>query len=182
MINRAFIFFILSSIAFSSCSVIKFAKIYLSSDREEGKLIGDVYTKRSTNYRIGELDSDLQKVDINYGDLFFANKNNTAAVTVNSTCQTSKVNNSLSSLSGSLLIGIKEKKLLERNLIYIDDEEALFSVYKAQVEGSRLKIATAVFIKGECVYDFSYSNVSDNFDLYFNNFKEFLGKFSVLER
>ena len=183
MTNRVFVFLILvlSLSALNSCSVFKFAKIYTSSDKENGRLFGDVYKKDSTSYRIGELSSDWKRANIDYGDLFFTNKNKTAAITVNSTCDTAKVNYSLSALSGSLLIGIKGKKLVDREVINIDNEEALFSVYDSTVEEDQLKIATAVFTKGECVYDFSYTNISDNFDQYFNDFIEFLGSFRVLE-
>ena len=165
----------------NSCSVFRFAKIYTSSDKKKGMLYGDVYKKGQTSYRIGNLESDWKRLNIDYGDLFFANKNKTAAITVNSSCGTSKVSYSLSALSGSLLIGIKGKKLLERELVKIDNEDALFSVYEAKVDEDQLKIATAVFIRGECVYDFTYTNISDNFNRYLNDFIEFLAKFSVLE-
>ncbi|MGI9534551.1 MAG: hypothetical protein ACR2NW_06340 [Thermodesulfobacteriota bacterium] len=183
MTNRVLVFLILLlPLAFlNSCSVFKFAKIYSSSDKENGKLFGDVYKKSSTSYKIGELKSDWKRVNIDYGDIFFTNKDKNAAITVNSTCETSKVNYSLSALSGSLLIGIKEKKLIGRDVISIDDEEALLSVYNAGVEGDKLKIATVVFTKNECIYDFSYSNISNNFDLYYNDFIEFLEEFRVLE-
>ena len=182
MIKKVFILLVLSSVAFSSCSVFRFAKIYGSSDQEKGVLTGDLYSKNSTSYRIGELNSDWKRVKIDYGYLFFANKNKTAAITVNSTCESGKTEYSLRALSGSLLIGIKGKKLLGREEIVVDNEKALLSVYDAVVDQDRLKIATVVFIKGECVYDFSYTNISDNFDLYFNDFIGFLAEFSVLEK
>jgi len=181
MINRVFFLLVLSLIVLSSCSVFKFAKIYTSTDKESGILSGDVYKKNSTSYRIGKLSSDWKRVNIDYGDLFFANNNKTAAITVNSTCESGKVDYSLSALSGSLLIGIKGKKLIRRELITVDNEEALFSVYDASVDEERLMIATVVFIKGDCVYDFTYSNISQNFDQYINDFIEFLEKFSVME-
>ena len=181
MVNRVFILLLLTSVAFSSCSVFKFAKIYSTSDNESGTLNGDVFTKGATKYRIGTLNNDWKRVNIDYGDLFFANKSKTAAITVNSTCENDKVEYSLSALAGSLLIGIKGKKLLRREEIFIDNQQALFSVYDAVVEKDRLTIATAVFVKGECVYDFSYSNISDSFDLYFNDFVGFLENFSVLD-
>ena len=182
MIKKVFILLVLSSVAFSSCSVFRFAKIYGSSDQEKGVLTGNVYSKDSTSYRIGELSGEWKRENIDYGDLFFANKNKTAAITVNSTCESGKAEYSLSALSGSLLIGIKGKKLLAREAIVVNNEQALLSVYDAVVDQDRLKIATVVFIKGECVYDFSYTNISDNFDLYFNDFIGFLAKFSVLEK
>lgn len=114
--------------------------------------------------------------------MFFANSDNTAAINVNSTCKAVRVDSSLVSLSQSLLIGIKGKKLIRRETIRIDNEESLLSVYNAQLDENKIMIATAIFIKDGCIYDLSYSNISDNFDLYFDDFMEFLKQFDVLKK
>lgn len=167
--------------ALSSCSVFKFAKIYTSSDKPRGSLYGDIYRKDSTSYRIGKLNDNWKRVKLDYGDLFFTNNRNTSAITVNSTCDPKKVNYSLSALSGTLLVGIKGKKLRDREIMTVDGEETLFSVYDAEFEGDRLRIATAVLKKGLCIYDFSYSNIDDQFNLFLNDFVEFISGFTVLE-
>ena len=113
-----------------------------------------MYKTELTSYRIGNLGNNWKRVKIEYGDLFFANSNKTSAITVNSSCGPNKANYSLSALSGSLLVGLKGKELIDRELVVIDGEEALFSVYDAEFEGDDLKIATAVFKKEQCVYDF----------------------------
>ena len=172
--------FAVTILALSSCSVFKFAKIYTSSDPGSGELHGDVYKTELTSYRIGNLGDNWKRVKIDYGDLFFANNNKTSAITVNSSCGPNKANYSLSALSGSLLVGLKGKELIDRELVVIDGEEALFSVYDAEFEGDDLKIATAVFKKGQCVYDFSYSNINDDFDTYLEEFVKFLSEFRVL--
>ncbi len=165
----------------SSCSVFNFAQIYASSDSSSGALYGEIYKKEATSYQIGKLGSDWKRVNIDYGDLFFTNKMKTSAITVNSTCDTKKNKYSLNALAGSLLIGIKGKKLVEREIIKVDSQEALFSLYDAEIEGDMLKIATVVFKKGQCVYDFSYSNINDEFDFYLKDFVNFISEFKVLE-
>ena len=176
-----FLTIILPVFIFSSCSAYKFAKIYASSENSTGSLYGDIYKKDTTSYQIGRLGTNWTRDNIDYGDLFFTNNKKTSAITVNSTCDKNKINYSLKALSGSLLVGIKGKKLVDREIINIDGEEALFTVYDAEFEGDRLRIATAVFKKGNCVYDFSYSNINNEFDLYLDEFIEFISGFKVLE-
>ena len=78
-------------------------------------------------------------------------------------------------------MGIKGKKLVERELVKVDGQDALFSLYDAEFEGDDLKIATVVFKKVQCVYDFSYSNINDEFDTYLKEFVEFISEFRVLD-
>ena len=164
----------------SSCSVFKFAQIYTSSEPGNGELNGNIFTSDQTRYRIGDLGDNWKLVNIDYGDLFFTN-NKSSAITVNSSCSPKKANYSLSVLAGSLLVGIAGKKLIGRELIQVDGEDALFSLYDAEVEGDNIKIATVVFKKGQCVYDFSYLNINNEFDTYINEFVEFLSEFRVLD-
>ena len=183
MYTRLFIFPILlfTVLILSSCSVFKFAKIYASSDPGSGELHGDVYKSELTSYRIGKLGNDWKRVKIDYGDLFYTNKDKTSAITVNSSCGPNKTKYSLSALAGSLLVGIKGKKLVEREQVPVDGQDALFSVYEAEFEGDDLKIATVVFKKGQCVYDFSYSNINNEFNTYLNEFVKFISEFRVLD-
>lgn len=182
MTNKVSIALIFFLITFSSCSVIKFTQIYRSSNKEKGKLVNHVYNKNSTSYKIGRLNDNWNKVSTDKGDLFFVSKANDATINVNSVCSSTKINSSLYSLSQSLLIGLKQKKLLRRNSIHIDDEEALLLIHSAKLGDIELKIATVVLVKGGCVYDVTYSNIGNSFDLYFKDFMEFIGNFSVITK
>ena len=183
MYNRLLILpiVLVTILTLSSCSVFKFAKIYTSSDPGSGELQGDVYKTELTSYRIGSLGDNWKRVNIDYGDLFYASRNRTSAITVNSSCGPNKSKYSISALAGSLLVGIKGKKLVERELVQVDGQDALFSVYDAEFEGNDLKIATVVFKKGQCVYDFSYSNINDEFETYLKEFVKFISEFRVLD-
>ena len=165
----------------SSCSAFKFAKIYTSSEPGNGELTGDIFTSDQTRYQIGNLGENWKLVNIDYGDIFYTNSKKTSAITVNSSCSPQKVNYSLSVLARSLLVGIKGKKLIDRELIQVDEEDALFSLYDARVESDDIKIATVVFKKEQCVYDFSYLNINDEFDTYVEEFVVFISEFRVLD-
>jgi hypothetical protein len=172
---------IVTVLTLSSCSVFKFTKIYASSEPGSGQLHGDVYKTDLTSYRIGTLGENWKRVKIDYGDLFYTNNKKTSAITVNSSCGPNKAKYSLSVLAGSLLVGVKGKKLIDRELIQVDGEDALFSLYDTQFEGDDIKIATVVFKKGQCIYDFSYLNINDEFDTYIKEFVEFISEFRVLD-
>lgn len=172
---------VVAILTLSSCSVFKFAKIYTSTEPGSGQLHGYIYTTDLTSYSIGKLDDNWKRVEIDYGDLFYTNNNKTSAITVNSTCNPNKAKYNLSVLAGSLLVGVKGKKLIDRELLMVDGEDALFSLYDAKFEGDDIKIATVVFKKGQCVYDFSYLNINNEFDTYLKEFVEFISEFRVLD-
>ncbi len=178
-ISIALIFFL---ITLSSCSVVKFTQIYRSSGKEKGKLLNHVYNKKSTSYKIGRLNDSWNKVSTDQGDLLFVSKDSDASIKVNSTCSSTNINSSLDSLSRSLLIGLKQKKLLSKKSVNIDDEQSLLLIHSAQLDETELKIATVVLIKGGCVYDIIYSNIGNSFDLYFKDFMGFIGNFSVIAK
>lgn len=174
--------FLSAVMTISSCSVFNFAKIYTSSEPSSGEQKGNIFTSDQTSYRIGNLDDNWELENIDYGDIFYTNSKRTSAITVNSSCGPNKEKYSLFVLSGSLLVGVKGKKLIDRELIQVDEEDALFSLYDAKFEGDDIKIATVVFKKKQCVYDFSYLNINDEFDTYIKEFVEFISEFRVLDQ
>ena len=172
-----FVFFI---IFFNSCTVIRFARYYASADSPKGKLEGRVYRSANTSYEIGELGDKWRRINIEGGDLAFLNDKLGATITVNSTCK-KKMNYSLEALSESLLIGIKDKQLVERNKLTINNEKALSSIYTGKLDGVPLKLNAVVFKKDDCIYDFTYASSPGNFDSGFSDFEEFISKFKVKE-
>ena len=57
----------------------------------------------------------------------------------------------------------------------------LCSRYMIKFEGDDIKLATVVFKKGQCVYDFSYLNINNEFDTYLKEFVKFISEFRVLD-
>ena len=174
--------FFISVSMLGSCSAFRFAKHYTALNGNGGSLSGGVFTDSSNSYRIGHLGSTWNRVNSDYGDLLFVNESRTAAITVNSTCSSKKTDYSLLALSNSLLIGVKNKELVDRELINIDKEEAMFAAYRIKDDKENLHIATAVFKKGICIYDFSYSDIGESFDQQLKIFVSFLNDFEVLQQ
>ncbi|HEX3034535.1 MAG TPA: hypothetical protein VHT73_05280 [Thermodesulfobacteriota bacterium] len=174
-----FVTLIFATLFLSSCSVFKFAKYYASADdNEDGKLKGRVYQSEYTSYEIGELSERWEKIKVGGGDVAFLNENIGATITVDSTCN-KKGKYSLKALSESLLIGIEDKKLIQRNELTLSGENALSSIYTGKLDGVPLKINAIVFKKGNCIYDFTYTSSPDNFSNGFGDFHEFISNFEV---
>jgi hypothetical protein len=179
--KRLFVIIVFFSVSFNSCSVIKFARYYASADNSSsGKLDGQVYESKDTTYEIGKLSNSWKRINIKGGDIAFWNDNIGATITVNSTCNI-KANYSLTALSNSLLIGFKDKQVIETNETTIDGVKALEGIYLGKLENAPVKLSAVVFRKGNCVYDFTYATSPDKFDSGFSEFKVFLSQFKVIK-
>jgi hypothetical protein len=179
--NRLIICITLSILFLSSCAITKFAGYYISSgSSNDGKLSGNIYRSDSTAYSIGTLPGDWRRSKVKGGDLVFNNAKLQATITVNSTCDGKKTAYSMVVLSESLLIGINDKELQGRQEAQVDGQEALYSVYSGNFGGVPIKIATLVFKKGVCIYDFTYASSPDSFDTGYTEFQTFASQFRVL--
>lgn len=179
--NRLIICIIISVAFLTSCSVTRFVGYYVSSGNDNnGELSGNIYRTDDTSYSIGTLPAGWNREDVDGGDLVFQNAGLKATITINSDCDGKKVKYHLPVLSESLLIGIKAKELESREEALIDAQPALYSVYTGTYENVPIKIATLVFKKGSCIYDFTYASSPDSFDTGYGEFKTFTSQFRVL--
>lgn len=174
---------ILFVFVFSSCSVVRFAKLYGDSDTgKEGKLSGNIYRTEKTTYRIGKLSDGWELVESDRGDIFFWNNSKKATITVNSVCDENKIKYNLKALSDSLVTGIKDKKMINSDKVSIAGTDALYTEYQGIYNGYDIGIATIVLKKQKCVYDFSYSAGAKNFNNLLEEYLEFTSDFEVLDR
>ena len=166
----------------SSCSVVKFAKIYSSADNVEssGVLHHNVYKTDKTTYRIGSLGPGWKRIKSDRGDLFFWNKSKQSTITVDSICDKVKIKYDLTALSDSLITGIKDKKLLKRDNITLSGIDALYSQYEGIFEDENIGISTIVLKKGICIYDLSYSSLAKEFNNNLDEFLDFSADFEVV--
>ncbi len=179
--NRLIVSILLSVLLLSSCSVTRFVGYYISSGKDNnGELSGNIYRTDDTSYSIGTLPGGWERAKVKGGDLVFQNAGLNATITINSDCDGKKVKYNLPVLSESLLIGINDKELESREDAQIDGQPALYSIYTGTFENVPIKIATLVFKKGSCLYDFTYASSPDSFDTGYREFKAFTSQFRVL--
>jgi len=169
---------------FNSCSVMKFAQYYASADSSPGKLKGRVYETKDTSYEIGQLPDNWNRINVDGGDLAFWNAKFGATITVNSICHRNdkNLNYSLKALTNSLLIGIKDKRLVESEETTISGEKALLSVYQGNLDKVPVKIIAVVLKKKSCNYDLTYASSPDSFDGGIADFKGFVSQFRLIDQ
>jgi len=138
------------------------------------------YESKDTIYEIGKLSDKWKRINIKGGDLAFWDEAIQATITVNSTCNI-KANYSLKALSNSLLIGIRDKQMVEEKEITISGEKALESIYLAKMDNDSVKLCAVVMKNDTCIYDFTYTSSPDKFDIGFSEFKDFLSQFRVIK-
>ena len=179
--KRLSLFLLIPVLFLGSCSVTKFVGYYVSTgDGKSGELKGNTYRSEDTSYTIGTLPGGWERVKVKGGDLVFQNAGLNSTITINSDCDGKKVKYNLPVLSESLLIGINEKELEGREQAVVDGESALYSIYTGSFDNVPIKIATLVFKKGTCIYDFTYASSPDNFDTGYRDFRAFTSQFRVL--
>jgi len=172
---------LISILCLNSCSLTRFVGYYAAAGSDDsGKLSGQVFQTDDTSYRIGPLPASWKRKDIEGGDLAFTNTQFDATMTVDSTCNEKKKKYSLKALSESLLIGIQGKEALEREEIVVDGEPALKTIYTGRLDNVPIKIATVVFKKGICIYDFTYASSPESFDMGIVDFNNFVSLFKAL--
>lgn len=163
----------------NSCSTVDFVKAYSSLDTER-KFKDQIFNKRDITYKVGELNQDWELIDLEYGDLAFYHKSWNSTININSTCESSKDYN-LAILSDSLLLGLQNKKLIERSIVTVNNQDALESKYLGDYEQNIVKMSIVVYKNEDCIYDFSYISDEIYFDKGYSGYKKFVIAFELIE-
>lgn len=166
----------------ASCSVVRFARYYASSDTDEGKFKGRVYRSQDTAYSIGVLSDGWKRIDLRGGDIAFWNEALKATITVNSTCNERIGSEPLNSLVDSLLVGFSDKELERKEEVTVSGQRAIDTVYRGKVKDTYVKLNIVVLKKGNCVYDLTYASLPESFDLGIGEFREFVSQFKLLKK
>lgn len=162
-----------------SCSGVDFIKAYSSLETKKN-FTNQTFIKRDITYKVGKLNEDWEIVNLEFGDLAFYNESLNSSINVNSTCNSSG-NHNLTTLSDSLLSGLKDKQLIERFVATVNKEGALESKYYGQYEDNRVKMSIIIYQKELCVYDFSYISDVLHFDKGYKDYKNFISEFELIK-
>ena len=174
------IFLSIVLITLSSCGIGGFVKAYQSVDKKPGSLNGNVFTTQYNSYKIGSLDKDWKRISIKKGDLAYFNKISKSTITLSSDCREAKRRYSLKALSNSLVVGIKDKKIIERSEFDVDKSVGLYTEYDAVVDDEQISLATFIYKSEKCNYDFSYSSSKDSFSDTVDDYINFISDFEEL--
>jgi hypothetical protein len=116
--------------------------------------VNGVYHDAEARYRVGELGSSWDRMDIDDNDLAWHSGEHGAVVQVNATCDPGN-DVPLTSLTNHLLIGFTDREYRSSDVVQLDGREALRSHVIAQLDGVPRELLLYVLKKDDCTYDFA---------------------------
>ena len=177
--NALFLISVLFIPLFYSCSAVRFALVYASSDEKKaGELKDGTYFSERTNYRITQLGKKWERVPLSDGDLAFYNEEAELMITVNSDCE--KQRRGVEQTSDSLIAGLGEKQIKLRETIKVGRGSGLYTEYEVYSGRQDLGLATVVYRSSRCDYDFSYFAPTSVFSANLGFFRDFVSGFEEL--
>jgi len=93
-------------------------------------------------------------------------------VTISSALKTENL--STEALNNLLFIGIKNKKVISKEAVLLDNRTAMHTVLLGEVDNKKMKIDAYIIKKGDIVYDIVYFAPPRIFDCAHNDFKKFI--------
>ena len=115
---------------------------------------GSVYRDGTMAYRLGELGSGWERLDVGgHNDLAWRNAGVGAIVQVNASCP--RTDAPLTALTNHLLVGFTQREIQEQALVPMDGREALRTHLIASLDGVPRELLFVVMKKDDCVYDFA---------------------------
>jgi len=169
---KSFFIFLLIIILITACTPSKSSK--------GGIFINGIYKNSELKYKIGELPSKWEQLELDYLDLVFYNQNNNGIIYVNGKCSGSS-DSPLTILRTHLLIGFKDKKIVKSENLEIENRKALHSIVLASLDGVKRKIDYYIFKKNGCLYDFVLISTIKSFDENQKEFQKILKNFKIIK-
>ena len=135
-----------------------------------------VEPKRSNTFQIGSINSNWTTLQGSLADVAYVNKNNSATISLNSTCEKYQ-DNPLKQLMYNLLASLDEAKWEKDEYFTLDGREAYRVTLRAKADGVPVKAQAIVLRKNYCVYDFIYTAEPQHYQKTVKDFEKFVGSF-----
>jgi hypothetical protein len=113
-----------------------------------------VFTSERVRYRVGTLGPSWRPVKVSGGQVAFVESRTSATISANAVCGESDA--PLRVLTGHLLIGLTERRILAEKLLPFDGREALRTEVWAKLDGVPVQLDLLVLKKDGCVFDLVY--------------------------
>jgi len=124
---------------------------------------GEVNTDRA-RYRFGEPGPQWRRVKLEDVDVSWVRDATGHTLSVDSTCR-DYGDVPLQALLRQQLIGFTQTERLEQHEDTIDGRAALFSRWKARLDGVPVELGLWTLKKDGCIYDFTYTSPAGNYDV-----------------
>ena len=123
------------------------------------------------NFFVQEPGSKWFEIKEGGADFAWYNREIYGAIYVDSNCKQKFEDRPLKDSYLSLTQGIAIGVPLQQNKRFIDNREALFTIQNGLIDGIKIRLASVVLSKDECLYDFLYIAPPEDFD---KGLKDFL--------
>jgi hypothetical protein len=144
---------LLGASALAACSGVKV---------RQGSQAGEVVTER-TRYRFGEPGSDWRRVSLGDVDVSWVRDSSGHTLAVSSTCA-DYTEASLTALRRQQMVGFTAAERVEEHEEMVDGRAALFSRWRAKLDGVPVELGLVTLKKDGCIYDFTYTSPRGAYD------------------
>jgi len=144
---------LLGTSALAACSGVKV---------RQGSQAGEVVTER-TRYRFGEPGSDWRRVSLGDVDVSWVRDSSGHTLAVSSTCA-DYTEASLTALRRQQMVGFTAAERVEEREEMVDGRAALFSRWRAKLDGVPVELGLVTLKKDGCIYDFTYTSPRGAYD------------------
>ena len=127
------------------------------------KVRNDEVSKERTRYRFGDPGSDWRRVSLSDVDVAWVRDSSGHTLSVSSMCQDYQ-EAPLSALRRQQLVGFTQTERVEERDDMLDGRAALFSRWKAKLDGVPVELGLWTVKKDGCIYDFTYTSPRGGYD------------------
>ncbi|HUM10378.1 MAG TPA: hypothetical protein VLT82_05445 [Myxococcaceae bacterium] len=120
-------------------------------------------SKERTRYRFGDPGPDWRRVSLSDVDVAWVRDSSGHTLSVSSMCQDYH-EAPLAALRRQQLVGFTQTERLEEREEMVDGREALFSRWRAKLDGVPVELGLWTLKKDGCIYDFTYTSPRGVYD------------------
>ena len=120
-------------------------------------------TKERTRYRFGDPGPDWRQVSLTDVDVAWVRDSSGHTLSVSSMCQDYQ-EAPLSALRRQQLVGFTQTERVEERDDMLDGRAALFSRWRAKLDGVPVELGLWTVKKDGCIYDFTYTSPRGGYD------------------
>ncbi len=159
--------------------IIIFCLILTFSGCQSIQIVDNKYSNLQGFYKITLPGGSWEKTKINNECLVLWNKENNANFAIIS--HPAKSNKAtLDTLYKQLFVGIKERNILKKQYVYIDNQRVLNIVLEGELDNLKLRISAYIIKTKDLICDIVYWSSPDKFDISLDDFERVIKSFKFI--
>ncbi len=153
--------------------------VFLLTACTSGKVIDGFYIDQAEGFKAPFLRDGWRRIELDDVLLAFHDEARQGLIALFQSCE-DEGRLPLRILARRLFFGLKEKQVLEQNLVSLDGSEAIHTLLQAELGGDEVKVSSYVVKKADCVYDLVYLAPPSSFDSGLPDFEQFVRGWELL--